>query len=370
MRSSKVLSMLVCACLLFSSAISAQTFQSPVAYPTGAPAPNDVALGDLNGDGHLDVIVANSDVSGTVAVLLGNGDGTLQPAVTYAAGSYPEFIALADFNKDGRLDLAVANRGIGMSGFVNILLGNGDGTFQSPVAYGPFLDAFSLAIADFNRDGALDIVVADVDTGSLLLGNGDGTFRRGDPIGIPDAVFFAVADFNKDHKLDLVAADNTGQIVSILYGNGEGQFALSSSYATSTPPIALAVADLNGDGIPDIAIADEAVNNLDSNVTVLESSGGSYVATKYPYGHEPRLILAKDMNHDGRIDLITENEFNGTVDIFINKGKGVFRPPIVLSDGALTAASVAVGDLNGDGKMDIVVSDGMIPGNIHVLLQN
>ena len=184
-----------------------------------------------------------------------------------------------------------------------------------------------------------------------------------------DAVFFAVADFNKDHKLDLAAADNTGQIVSILYGNGAGQFALSSSYSTSTPPIALAVADLNGDGIPDIAIADEAVNNLDSNVTVLESSGGSYAATKYPYGHEPRLILAKDMNHDGRIDLITENEFNGTVDIFINKGKGVFRPPIVLSDGALTAASVAVGDLNGDGKLDIVVSDGMIPGNLHVLLQ-
>jgi hypothetical protein len=159
-------------------------------------------------------------------------------------------------------------------------------------------------------------------------------------------------------------------VVSILYGDGKGNFTLNSSYPTSTPPIALTAADLNGDGIPDIAIADEAVNNLNSNVTVLESSAGSYVSTKYPYGHEPRLILAKDMNHDGRLDLITENEFNGTVDIFINKGKGVFRPPIVLSDGALTAASVAVGDLNGDGKLDIVVSDGMIPGNIHVLLQN
>jgi hypothetical protein len=357
-------------CFLLSTLASAQKFAAPVAYPTGASAPNGVALGDLNGDGHLDVVVANSGVLGTVAVLLGNGDGTLQPAVTYAAGAYPEFIALADFNKDGHLDLAVANRGIGMSGYVNILLGNGDGTFQSPVAYGPFVDAFSLAIADFNRDGALDIAVADVSSGSLLLGNGDGTFHLGAPVGVSDAVFFAVADFNKDHKLDLAAADNTGQIVSILYGNGAGQFTLSSSYSTSTPPIALAAADFNGDGIPDIAIADEAVNNLDSNVTVLESSAGGYVATKYPYGHEPRLVLAKDMNNDGRIDLVTENEFNGTVDIFINKGKGVFRPPIVLSDGALTAASVAVGDLNGDGKQDIVVSDGMIPGAIHVLLQN
>jgi hypothetical protein len=348
----------------------AQTFAPPVAYPTGAAAPNGVALGDLNGDGHLDVVVANSSVVGTVGVLLGNGDGTLQPAVTYAAGSYPEFIALADFNKDGHLDLAVADRGIGISGYVNILLGNGDGTFQSPVAYGPFVDAFSLAIADFNHDGALDIVVADVSTGSLLLGNGDGTFRLGTPIGVSDAVFFAVADFNKDHKLDLAAADNTGQLVSILYGNGAGRFTLSSSYSTSTPPIALTAADLNGDGIPDIAIADEAVNNLNSNVTVLESSASGYIATKYPYGHEPRLILAKDINHDGKLDLITENEFNGTVDIFINKGKGLFRPPIILSDGALTAASVAVGDLNGDGKLDIVVTDGMIPGDVHVMLQN
>ena len=169
MRISRNLPAFTFLCFLLSSAISAQTFQSPVAYPTGASAPNGVALGDLNGDGRLDVVVANSDVLGTVAVLLGNGDGTLQPAVTYAAGSYPEFIALADFNKDGRLDLAVANRGIGISGYVNILLGNGDGTFQSPVAYGPFLDAFSLALADFNRDGALDIVVADVSSGSLLL---------------------------------------------------------------------------------------------------------------------------------------------------------------------------------------------------------
>jgi hypothetical protein len=359
----------VSVCVLFSSVISAQTFLPPVAYPTGAPAPNGVAVGDLNGDGRLDVVVANEDSPGTIAVLLGNGDGTLQPAVTYAAGAWPGFVVLADLNKDGHLDVAVANRAIGGSGWVNIFLGNGDGTLQSPVSYGPFYDAFSLAVADFNNDGALDIAVADVSSGSLLLGKGDGTFQFGSPIGASDAVFFAVADFNRDHKLDLASAFNTGSKIQILHGNGLGGFTLKSTLSVSTPPIALAAADLNGYGIPDLAAADEAVNNLHSNVTVLESSSRGYVRTKYSYGDEPRLILAVDIDQDGKLDLVTENEFNGTVDIFINKGTGVFNPPIVLQDGAITAASVAVGDLNGDGKPDIVVTDGQIPGAVHVLLQ-
>jgi hypothetical protein len=355
--------------ILLPMALWAQKFAPPVPYSTGAPAPNGVALGDLNGDGRLDVVVANAGLSGTVAVLLGNADGTLQPAVTYPARSYPEFVLLGDFNRDGHLDVAVGNRAIGGSGWVSILLGNGDGTLRAPVSYGPFTDAFSLATGDFNSDGVLDIAVADVSSGSLLLGNGDGTFRTGKPIGASNAVFFAVADFNHDGKLDLVSANNSGKAIQLFIGNGRGTFKLESTGIVATPPIALVAADLNGDGIPDIASADEAVNNVGSNVGVFESSPQGYVRTKYPYGDEPRLILAADINQDGKLDLVTENEFNGTVDIFINQGKGVFATPIVLYDGAITAASVAVGDLNGDGKPDIVVTDGQIPGQVHVLLQ-
>jgi hypothetical protein len=366
MRRSVLVLVLLC---LVSSLAFAQKFRTQVPYSTGAAAPNGVAIGDLNGDGHLDVVVANSSVNGTVAVLLGKGTGTLQAAVTYPAGSYPEFVVLADFNHDGHLDVAVGNRAIGTSGYVNILLGNGDGTLQGPVAYGPFVDAFSMAVADFNGDGNLDIAVGDTSSGSILLGNGDGTFHFGNPIGFTDAVFFAVADFNRDGKLDLAAANNLGSSVSILYGDGTGNFTSHASYSTATPPIALAAADLNGDGIPDVAIAGEAVNNLNSNLTVLESSGTRYTKKKYPYGDEPREVLAVDINGDGLLDLVAENEFNGTVDLFVNKGSGIFGAPMVLQDGAVTAASVAVGDLNGDGKLDIVVSDGEIPGHIHVLLQ-
>jgi len=355
--------------IIFSPVLWAQKFARPVPYPTGALAPNGVALGDLNGDGRLDVVVANSDLSGTVAVLLGNGNGTLQTAVTYPAGAYPEFVVLADFNRDGHLDVAVGNRAIGASGWVSILLGNGDGTLQPSVPYGPFTDAFSLATGDFNQDGALDIAVGDTSSGSLLLGNGDGTFRTGNSIGASNAVFFAVADFNGDGKLDLVSADNSASTIQLFTGTGKGTFKLKSSYLVPTPPIALVAADFNGDGIPDFAAADEAVNNAGSNVTVFESSTAGYVKRKYPFGDEPRLIVAADINQDGKLDLVTENEFNGTVDLFINSGNGGFPSPMVLHDGGITAASVAVGDLNGDGKPDIVVTDGQIAGHVHVLLQ-
>lgn len=370
MRTPPFLIALLLTCVLLTRTLSAQKFAEPVAYATGAPAPNGVALGDVNGDGHVDVVVANEDNPGTIAVLLGNGDGTLRSPVTYSANAWPAFVVLADFNKDGHLDVAVANRAIGTPGQVLIFLGNGDGTLQAPIVYGPFIDAFSLAVADLNHDGALDIVVGDTASGSLLLGNGDGTFRFGNPIGASNAVFFAVADFNRDHKVDLVCADNAGSLVQIFLGDGSGLFTPGTTFPMPTPPIALVTANLNGDGIPDIAVADEAVNNRHSNVSVLMSQTSGYVMNRYPYGDEPRLILAVDINRDGRVDLITENEFNGTVDIFINSGKGVFKAPLVLHDGGITAASVAVGDLNGDGKRDIVVTDGQIPGAVHVLLQN
>jgi hypothetical protein len=363
--------LLIIASIMALSAVvaSAQVFAPPVGYPTGAPGPNGVALGDLNGDGYVDVVVANADQSGTIGVLLGNGDGTLQSAVTYPAGPYPEFVVLADFNNDGYLDVAVGNRAIGGPGYVSVLLGNGDGTFQSPGSYGPYTDAFSLAVADFNNDGNLDIAIADTSSGSLLLGNGNGTFRAGSAIGASGTLFFAVADFNRDGKLDLVSAFNAGKEIQMLLGNGQGSFTLKASYTVATPPIALVAADFNGDGIPDFASADEAVNDKGSNVTVFESSGKKYTKKRYAYGDEPRLIVASDITNNGELDLVTENEFNGTVDLFMNQGTGIFNPPIVLNDGGITAASVALGNLNGDGLPDIVVTDGQIPGEVHVLLQ-
>jgi FG-GAP-like repeat len=359
--------LIIATCVCFSLASSAQQFDPPVAYPTGALAPSAVSIGDLNGDGRMDVVAVNSDLSGTVGVLLGNGDGTLRPVVTYPAGAYPAFVVLADFNHDGFLDIAVANRAIGTPGQVNILLGNGDGTFKAPVPYGPFNDAFSIALGDFNGDGNLDIAVGDVSTGSLLLGKSNGTFKHAISIGANAPVAFAVADYNGDGKLDLVSAFNTGMQLQMLLGNGHGKFKLQSTFPVSTPPIALVAGDFNNDGIPDFAVADEAVNDLDSNVTVFESSRSGYLSKIYPYGDEPRCIVATKLSKLGALDLMTSNEFNGTVDVFRNSKTGKFSKPLVLEDGNVVAGYLAVGDLNGDGKTDIVVADGL--NYVHVILQ-
>jgi len=178
------------------------TFRPPLTYAAGNQA-DFVAVGDFNGDGKPDLAVAHSccEAGGNVSILLGNGDGTFQPQVTYSAGGYPTALAIGDSNGDGKLDLAVAN---GEDYSVSILLGNGDGTFQRQVTYPAGRYPTSVAVRDFNGDGKL-----------VLLGNGDGTFQY--PMGFStdyNPVGVAVGDFNLDGKPDL--AVGTDYSVSLL----------------------------------------------------------------------------------------------------------------------------------------------------------
>ena len=253
------------------------TFQTAVSIRTkGAYYPlRRVAVADVNADGKLDLLVANQcDIicatnGSPIAVLLGNGDGTFQAAVSYGSGGYePSSIAVADVNGDGKPDLLVANRcgssGSCIIGFVGVLLGNGDGTFQPAVTYssgGSFAD--SIAVADVNGDGKLDLLVANNcvsscdTTGSaigVLLGNGNGTFQAAvlsltAPFSFNPGGQIAVADFDGDGKLDLV----TGSI--LVLGNGDGTFQ-APLYLGAGPRenTGAAVGDFDGDGRPDVAL--------------------------------------------------------------------------------------------------------------------
>src|SRR6266852_2860168 len=191
------------------TAAATPMFQAQTTFATGTN-PVSVAIGDFNGDGKLDLAVANSSSrSNTVSVLLGNGDGSFQPQTTFATGSTPTSVAIGDFNGDGKLDLAVANAN---SANVSVLLGNGDGSFQAQT-----------------------------------------TFATGF---IPESV--AIGDFNGDGKLDLAVANGGDNNVSVLLGNGDGSFQAQTTFATGTNPQSVAIGDFNGDGERDLAVANNA----------------------------------------------------------------------------------------------------------------
>ena len=238
--------------------------------------PYSIAVGDFNGDGNSDLAVANNG-SGTVTILLGNGDGTFTAASEspVAVGREPSSVVVSDLDSDGKLDLAVANEG---DNTVTILLGNGDGTFTAssggPIAVGA--DPWAISVGDFDGDGKPDLAVAnggDV-TVSILMNQGGGVFKPGpnSPVAVGDGPgSIAVGDFDGDGKLDLAVGSGAGTpVITILLGQGGGVFqaAPSSPIAVNEGFEAMALGDFNGDGIPDLAEA----NNRDNTVTIIQTN--------------------------------------------------------------------------------------------------
>jgi hypothetical protein len=345
-------------------------------YLTGSRS-QAIAAADLNGDGKLDLVVGNLD-SATVSVFLGDGTGTFKAHVDFATGLYPNSLTIRDFNGDGKPDLALANG----SGTVSILLGNGDGTFQPHVEYAAGPASFSLAAGDFNGDGKLDLAVVNNNSNqsgtiSILLGNGDGTFQPhvDYPVGIgPYSV--AVGDFNRDGKLDLVVANYPSVFtVSVLLGNGDGTFQSQVTYPVGRQPISVAVADLNGDGKLDLAVADFT----DGFVSVLLGNGdGTFrPSVEYPTARVPSSVIIGDFNGDGKLDLATSNYapggYNvppGYINILLGNGDGTFQAPVAFVAGP-NPDTVVVADFNNDGALDFVTGSGSVPGTaaFSVLLQ-
>jgi hypothetical protein len=350
-----------------------------ISYSAGI-GPVSVAVADFNRDGIPDLAVANwggvnQGLQGTITILLGNSDGTFQAAVSYPTGLNSISVALGDFNGDGIPDLAVANAG---SNNVSVLLGRGDGTFQAAVNYAVAHNPLCVAIGDFNGDGIPDLAVATAGaptpgtpgTVGILLGNGDGTFQaaRNYAAGTT-TVFLAVGDFNRDGILDLVvinAGDATGQggNAAILLGKGDGTFHAAGSYAAGRYPFSVAVADLNGDGIPDLVVA----NSLSNDVSVLLGEGdGTFRAAPAhrvgPYGvnTSPALVIAaRDFNGDGIVDLAVA--FGGGVRLLLGNGDGTFQTSARSYLAGTSPWAVAVGDFNGDGFPDLAVTNGLNNG--------
>jgi len=320
-----------------------------------------LAVRDLNGDGHADIAFTN-DGSGTVSVLLGDGQGNFSPFVAYGTGRQPLSVSVGDVNGDGKVDLAVANT---FSGSVTVSLGNGDGTFGARMfTTGPRPQA--VAIGDFDHDGKADLASSNLAGNSIttFLGNGDGTYHAGATLttGLAPAGLKA-GDFNLDGFSDLAVANDSSNTVSLYLSNGNGTFTSKPDLPVGMGPVSVAIADFNGDAKPDLAVA----NSGAVNVSVFLGKGDGTFKGKNNYGTDAgsRHIAAADVDRDGKMDLVVANYDGETVSILLGTGNGGFKSRKNLNANLggfeYHPRYVAVGDWSGDGLPDIAAASDLPP---------
>ena len=362
------------------------TFAAQTTYSTGT-GPVAVATGDFNGDGNMDLVVANENCSSTtcsssgVSILLGIGDGTFQPRTDYSTGTGPNSVGVGDFNGDGKLDVVVINS---VDNTMAVLLGNGDGTFRSEVAYQmsngtlPTPYQSSIVIGDFNGDQNLDVAVCNGGL-EILLGKGDGTFSNPMPLPGAGGTSMASGDFNQDGKLDLAIANPLDPLVVYL-GNGDGTFSLSATYPTFFEEV-VRTADFNGDGKLDLAVSGQAPVDIANDgrfsvVSILLGNGDGTFQAATPYGTEfaSMGLVAGDFNGDGAVDLaLTDVGSPGKISVLLGNGDGTFvarmNAPTTPSGYYDSFSNFSTGDFNNDGRLDLAIADS-VTDSISVFVGN
>jgi FG-GAP-like repeat len=331
-------------------------FASATNYGTGS-YPHSVAVGDLNGDERPDLATANVS-SNDVSVLLQNADHSFAPATpatTFGAHTNPYSVArAADLNGDQNPDLVVANIN---SNDVSVLLGDGHGSFASPVNYGAHTNPTSVAVGDLNPrdDHRTDVVVTNYGSNdvSVLLGNADGTFQPATNYTVccgPFAV--AVGKLNTDAYPDLVVADANSNNVSVLLGNGDGTFQSAGAYGAQNSPESVTVGYLNADDQADLVVG----NSADVSVLLGNGDGTFQTATTYAAHSASASVAVSDLDADGKADLIVANNGSDDVSLLLGNGDGTFQPAANLSVHS-GPYSVAVADLNGDTTPDLATAN-------------
>ncbi|MEG4303567.1 S8 family serine peptidase [Microcoleus sp. D3_18a_C4] len=332
--------------------------QTPTGLTTGT-FPTAIVSRDFNGDGRLDLAVANRG-SDSVSILLGTGQGNFGTATNLTLGSAgsPSGIVAGNFNGDSLPDLAVSVAiGGDIGGGVYVFLGTGQGNFSNPNNFGPGRTKQAIAAGDFNQDTFADLVVAEENQVSIALGNNQGTFGEFNNVGTAiSPLAIAIGDFNGDNNLDVVATNrNPANSVSIFFGTGQGTFGNRTNLNTGTSPSAIEVGDFNADGRSDLAVA----NAGNQNVSILSGTGQGTFSNpaNFNVGVDPNDIAVGDFNADGQPDLAVANASSNNVSILTGTGQGTFNGPFNYNSGGTTPSALAVGDFNSDTRPDIAVAN-------------
>lgn len=328
-----------------------------------------MASGDFNGDGNLDLVGTNNNNANEILLLLGDGTGQFALQAPLAIGSAPNDIDVADLNGDGNLDLVATETD---QDRLVVLLGNGNATFDAPVTQATGDRAQQLTIADFDGDGIPDVANTNTIVGNpanftFNRGVGDGTFAPAVPFVLASgsaqsAGAICSGDFNGDGLLDVAVTDIVNNQVNLFAGNGSGGFAAPTSVASGAEfPRGIARGDFNSDGIDDVAVANRgpAADPANDSVRVLfgNISGTFTIGPDLTAGDRPNDPVVRDVNGDGRADILVTNSGTNDISIFLGNGDGTFGAAINQSSGGTAPVGLQLVDLNNDTLLDIAVGN-------------
>lgn len=329
------------------------TFQSLRSFGTAGANGTNVEVGDFNGDGFDDI--ASSASTGTVSILLGNGDGTFKSVRTVVAPNSPTSVRAYDLNNDGILDLVTSGAPAGAM----VFLGNGDGTFSSGVTVNTGTTLNGLNIVDLDNDGNEDLVTYETGGSSvgILMGRGDGTFDPVVQMNVGSSNRgMGIADLNGDGILDLTTG--TGSSLRVFIGRGDGTFNPNVSYAVAGGVSLTTIGDFNGDGIADVAAADFPGNRF--HILLGNGDGSFQAAQSFAVPVTGVLwIESRDLNGDGYSDISVTNSASPAtagLSVFLSNGDGSFTAAATYLAGAFVRGH-EYGDFNEDGVLDVVTSD-------------